>query len=155
MIMNKRPNKKNYSEESVAILRDKAIDKTKEMFLPNDKIIKIYLIGSSVKGDFGEYEPPGYRSSLFSDFDFIFFVEDDYIIPDLDKEPDGRPFPDDSLNLTYRIRKFVDDKYDAEVFFIRKSTMENKQIQKFAEAPGCEIPFAENSNWQHIVVYRR
>jgi predicted nucleotidyltransferase len=123
--------------------------------LHDEKIIKIYLIGSSVKGEFGEYEPPGFRGSLFSDFDFIIFVEDDYIIPDLEKEPDGRPFPDDSLNLAYRIRKYIQDKYDAEIFFVRRSTMEDKQIQKLAQAKGCEIPFDEKSTWPYIVVYQR
>lgn len=153
--MNNRPYKKIYREERVILLRNKAIEKIKKEFLPNEKIIKIYLIGSSLKHDFGQYDPPGFRGSLFSDFDFIFFVDDDYNIPELEREPDGRPFPDDSLNLAYRIKKFIKGIYDIEVFFIRKSTMNNKQIQKLAEAPGCEIPFNEKSQWQHIVVYQR
>lgn len=123
--------------------------------MPDEKIIKIFLIGSSVKGDFGEYDPPGFRGSVFSDFDFIIFVEDDYTIPELEKEPDGRPFPDDSLNLAYRIRKYIEGKYDAEVFFVRRSTLENTEIQKLAEAKGCEIPFDEKSKWGRIVVYQR
>jgi len=111
--------------------------------------------GSSIKNDFGEYDPPGFRGSMFSDFDFLIFVEDDYVIPELEKEPDGRPFPDNSLNLAYRIKNFIEDKYDAEIFFIRRSTMENKQIQKLAETKDCEIPFNEKSKWRHVVVYRR
>ncbi len=151
--MNNRPNKKIYSEETVTLLRNKAIEKIKAEFLPDEKIIKIYLIGSSLKNDFGEYDPPGFRGSMFSDFDFLIFIEDDFIIPDLKKEPDGRPFPDNSLNLAYRIKKYVEGIYDAEVFFIRRSTMENKQIQKLAEAKDCEIPFDEESQWSYIIVY--
>lgn len=124
-------------------------------FLPNDKIIKIYLIGSSIKNDFGEYDPPGFRGSLYSDFDFIIFVENDYLIPNLNPEPDAHPFPDESINLAYRIKNFVDDKYDAEIFFVRRSTMENDQFKELAEAQGCEIPFDDKSQWPLIVVYSK
>jgi len=154
--MNNRPHKKIYQEEAIKFLRNEAIEKIKAEFFPDKKIIKIYLIGSSVKNDFGQYDPPGFRGSLFSDFDFIFFVEEDYTIPAwLDREPDGRPFPNESLNLAYRIKKFIEGIYDVEVFFVRRSTMENKQIQKLAEAKDCEIPFDEKSKWKHTVVYQR
>lgn len=152
--MNNRPDKKKFSIDLVEKLRNNAIEKIKQKFLPDDKIIKIYLIGSSVKNDFGKYDPPGFRGSMYSDFDFIVFVEDDYIIPDLEKEPAGRPFPDDSLNLAYRLKNFVEDKYDAEIFFIRRGTMENVQIRESAEAKNCEIPFDEDSQWPHIIVYQ-
>ncbi len=153
--MNRRPQKKIFPVEMVNDLRIKAIEKIKAEFLPDEKIIKIYLIGSSVKGDFGEYDPPGFRGSLYSDFDFIIFVEDGYGIPDLEKEPNARPFPDDSINLAFRIRKYIEDKYDAEVFFVKRSTMEDKEIRALAEAKGCEIPFGENSSWPYIIVYQR
>jgi len=151
-----RPKKRIFPLSLQRTLRNQAIDKIKSKFLPDEKIIKIILIGSSVKNSFGEYDPPGFRRSLFSDFDFIIFVEDDYKIPKwLEREPDGKPFPDDKINLAYRIRNFVDNKYDAEVFFVRRSTMDDPEVEKLAEMPGCEIPFTENSKWKHIVVYLR
>ena len=122
--LKERPVKKSFSKEKIDSLRNQAIDKIKDKFLPNDKIIKIILIGSSVKNSFGEYEPPGFRGSIFSDFDFIIFVENDFEIPSwIDREPEGKPFPDDSMNLAYRNKEFIEDKYDVEVFFIRKSNI--------------------------------
>lgn len=126
------------------------------LVLPDEKVLKIYLIGSSIKGDFGEYKPPGFRGSLYSDFDFIVFVEDDFIIPEhMDRESDARPFPDNDLNLAYRIRRFVAGTYDAEVFFVQRSTMNNAAIAALAEAEGCEIPFSEQSRWPFVVVYQQ
>lgn len=61
-----RPKKKKYSLGLQKKLREKAIKKVKSLFLPNKQIIKIILIGSSVKGTFGKYEPPGFRGSLYS-----------------------------------------------------------------------------------------
>jgi len=152
----KRPEKKTYSAETTRLLRNRAVKKIKSIFLPDDKVIKIFLIGSSVKGHFGEYESPGFRGSLYSDFDFIIFVEDSYQISIcLKKQPDAKPFPKDDLNLSYRIKNFVDNKYDAEIFFVRRSTMENTEIERMAEKPGCEIPFSEKSRWKHIVIYSR
>ncbi|MAG47963.1 hypothetical protein CL617_05125 [archaeon] len=154
--LKKRPKKKIFQKEKIDFLRNKAIDKIKVKFLPDEKIIKIILIGSSVKNTFGEYEKPGFRGSLFSDFDFIIFVEDNYGIPKwLDKEPDGKPFPNDKLNLAYRSKNFLENMYDVEVFFVRRKTMENPEIENLAEMPGCEIPFSEKSKWKQIVVYSK
>ncbi|MFH1456288.1 MAG: hypothetical protein ABIF40_05050 [archaeon] len=111
-------------------------------------------MGSSVKGTFGKYEPPGFRGSLYSDFDFIVFVEDNYPIPKwLDREPDGKPFSKDELNLAYRNEKFIQDTYDVEVFFIRKSNMTNHKIQKLGELAG--IPMSDKSNHKHSVIYSK
>jgi len=77
-----RSSKHPFSLEVQNQLRDQAIEKIKSLLLPDDKIIKIILMGSSVKGAFGKYDSPGFRGSLYSDFDFIIFVEDDYVIPD-------------------------------------------------------------------------
>ena len=150
--MKNRPEKKNFPKEIIASLRKQAIEKIKSKLLPDDKIIKIILIGSAVKDTFGKYEPPGFRGSLYSDFDFIIFVEDDYLIPEwLDRQPEGKPFPDDRLNLAYRIKRFIEDKYDAEVFFIRKRTMDNPKIQQLGEQAG--IPMTSKSKHQHLVIY--
>jgi len=152
--MKKRPQKKVFQKEKIDYLRNQAIDKIKSKFLPDDKIIKIILIGSSVKNSFGEYEPPGFRGSMFSDFDFIIFIEDDYKIPQwLDKEPSGKPFPDDSINLAYRNKKFIENKYDVEVFFIKKSNMQNAKIQKLGEIAG--IPMTSKSKHKHFIVYSK
>ncbi|MBT7903246.1 hypothetical protein HN587_05265 [Candidatus Woesearchaeota archaeon] len=149
-----RPNKTIFSTENTHQLRNKAIKKLKNKLLPDNKIIKIILIGSSVKYQFGEYEPPGFRGSLFSDFDFIIFVEPDFIIPPwLDKEPDGKPFSEDSMNLAYRNKKFIDNKYDAEVFFIRKPNMENLKIQELGEQAG--IPMTSNSKHKQLIIYEK
>ena len=59
------------------------------------------------------------------------------------------------LNLAYRTKNFVENKYDVEIFFVRRSTMNNPEIEKLAEMPGCEIPFSEKSKWKHIVVYSK
>lgn len=149
--LEKRPQKRVFAKEEIDSLIDKAIQKIKEKFLPDEKIIKIVLIGSSVKNSFGEYVPPGFRGSLFSDFDFVVFVEDDFEIPEwLEKEERGKPFPDDEMNLAYRNKKFINDKYDVEVFFIRKSNMENPKIQELGELAG--IPMTSKSKHKHIIV---
>jgi len=146
-----RPNKTPFSNEEQIRLRDLAVSKIKELLLPDDKVLKIVLIGSSVKGHFGEYEPPGFRGSLFSDFDFIIFVSDDYQIPSwLDREPDGKPFADDALNLAYRSKNFVEDKYDAEVFFVRESSAKDPETCKHGEEAG--IPMTKESKHPHLVV---
>jgi len=151
-VQQKRPKKTHLPRKIQKSLKDKAIELIKSKLLPDSKIIKIVLIGSSLKGTFGEYEPPGFRGSLFSDFDFIVFVDDDYEIPDwMEREPDGKPFPDDKLNLAYRNKRLIDDKYDVEVFFIRWSNMNNPIIQKQGEEAG--IPMTKNTKHKHEVIY--
>lgn len=149
-----RPQKTVFGQKFQDELKQKAIQKIKEKFLPDEKIIKIVLIGSIAKGTFGKYEPPGFRGSLYSDFDFIIFTKDDYQIPSLlEREWNGRPFTDDALNLAYRSRKFVDDTYDAEIFFIRRKNMDNKDVQKQAEEAG--IAMSSKSNHPHIEVFAK
>lgn len=150
--MEKRPRKQSYSSEVIEQLRKKAIEKVLSKLLPSEKIIKICLIGSSVKNDFGKYEPPGFRGSLYSDFDFIIFVEDDYDIPLwLKIEPSGKPFSCDKMNLAYRNKNFIDDKYDVEIFFIRRKNMRDRNIQEEGELAG--IPMTSDSKNKHIVIY--
>ena len=152
--LKKRPQKKVFPKVKIDSLRNQAIEKIKSKLLPDEKIIKIILIGSSLKNSFGEYEPPGFRGSLFSDFDFIVFIEDDFKIPKwLDKEPDGKPFPNNAMNLAYRNKKFIDNKYDIEVFFIRKSNMHDPKIQELGELTG--IPMTQDSKHKHLVVYSK
>jgi len=152
--MKKRPQKKVFQVKEIKRLRNQAIEKIKIKLLPDEKIIKIILIGSSVENNFGEYEPPGFRGSLFSDFDFIVFVEDNYQIPKwLDKEPDGKPFPDDNMNLAYRNKRLVENKYDIEVFFIRESNMQNSKIQELGELAG--IPMTSDTKHKHLRIYSR
>jgi hypothetical protein len=149
-----RPKKHIFSKKRLQIIKEKAIKKIKSRFLQDDNIIKIILIGSSIKGSFGKYDPPGFRGSLYSDFDFIVFVEDDYIIPEwLEKEPDGKPFPKDKLNLAFRNRRFIEDKYDLEIFFIKRKNMQDKKIQKLGELAG--IPMTEDSRHKHIIIYSK
>lgn len=149
----KRPQKKVFPKAKIDSLRDQAIEKIKSR-LPDEKIIRIILIGSSVKDSFGEYDPPGFRGSLFSDFDFIVFVDDDFEIPGwLDREPDGKPFPDENMNLAYRNKKFIENKYDVEVFFIRKSNAQDPEIQRLGEEAG--IPMTSESRHKHIIVYSK
>ena len=152
--LKKRPQKKVFPKEEIDSLRNQAIDKIKSKLLPDDKIIKIILIGGSVKNTFGKYNHHGFRGSLFSDFDFIVFVEDDYEIPQwLDREPDGKPFPDDNMNLAYRNKKFIENKYDIEVFFIRKSNMEDSKIQELGELAG--IPMTSDTKHKHLIIYSK
>jgi hypothetical protein len=147
-----RPKKTVYPNEEIVRIRKLAIDKIKSKLLPDDKILKILLIGSSVKDSFGKYKKPGFRGSLFSDFDFIVIVREDFMIPKwLNREPNGKPFPEDSLNLAYRNKKFIEDKYDVEVFFIRKPNMQDSKIQKLGELAG--IPMTSDSKHKHLVVY--
>lgn len=147
-----RPKKTIYPNSKTIKLRNEAIETIKKKLLPNDLIIKIILIGSSVKGSFGKYNPPGFRGSLYSDFDFIVFVKDNYQIPVwLNKEPDGKPFPDDSKNLAYRNRKLIQDKYDFEIFFIQETTMNVPSYQKLGEEAG--IPMSEDSLHSHLIIY--
>ena len=150
--LKKRPLKKVFLKKEIDSLKEKAINEIKSRLLPDKKILKIVLIGSSVDNTFGKYESPGFRGSLYSDFDFIVFVEDDYEIPKwLNREPDGKPFPDDSINLAYRNKKLVEDKYDIEVFFIRKSNMQDSKIQGLGELAG--IPMTLNSKHKHLIIY--
>ena len=153
--LKKRPPKKVFKDTKIIdSLREKAIKKVKLKLLPDEKIIKIIMIGSSVKYTFGEYDPPGFRGSLFSDFDFIIFVEDDYEISEwLNREPDGKPFPEDSMNLAYRNKKFIDNKYDIEVFFLRRSSLNKSDIREQGELAG--IPMSSKTEHRHIVVYDR
>lgn len=152
--LKKRPPKKVFQKEEIDSLRNQAIEKVKSKLLPDEKIIKIILIGSSVKGSFGEYDPPGFRGSLFSDFDFIIFVENDYEIPKwLEKEPDGKPFPDDNMNLAYRNKKFIEDKYDIEVFFLRRNNIDKPSIQEQGELAG--IPMTTSTKHKHLIVYEK
>lgn len=152
--LKKRPQKKVFQKEKIDCLRNQAIDKIKARLLPDEKIIKITLMGSSVKNTFGEYEPPGFRDSLFSDFDFIIFVEDNYKIPPwLDRKSDGKPFPEDIMNLAYRNKKFIENKYDVEVFFIRKSNMQDSKILELGELAG--IPMTSKSKHKHFIVYTK
>lgn len=152
--LKKRPQKRVFQKEVIDFLRNQAIKKIKSKLLPDEKIIKIILIGSSIKTDFGKYRSPGFRGSLFSDFDFIVFIEDDYEIPQwLDREPNAKSFPDDSMNLAYRNKKFVEDKYDVEVFFIRKSNMQDSKIQELSELAG--IPMISDSKLKQLVIYSK
>ncbi len=152
--MIKRPPKKIYHIQEIEKLRNRAIEKIKTLFLPDEKIIKICLIGSSVKNNFGKYDPPGFRGSLYSDFDFIVFVEDNYKIPKwVIKEPLGKPFSRDEINLAYRIKNFIDNKHDAEIFFIRKKNMHNKQIQEEGELAG--IPMTPKSKNLSILIFEK
>jgi hypothetical protein len=152
--LKKRPLKKRLPADLVESLKKQAVAKLKSKLLPDDKIIKIILIGSTLKNSFGQYDPPGFRGSLYSDFDFIIFVEDNYVIPKwLEREPDGKPFPDNELNLAYRSRKFIENKYDAETFFIKRSNMINPKIQELGELAG--IPMTETSKHKHLVVYSK
>ena len=150
--LQKRPQKKVFRKEKIDSLRNQAIEKIKSKLLPNEKIIKIILIGSSIKNSFGEYEQPGFRGSLFSDFDFIVFVKDDFEIPKcLEREPDGNPFPEDSMNLAYRNKEFIENKYDVEVFFIKNANVQDPKIQELGELAG--IPITSDSKHKHLIVY--
>lgn len=111
-------------------------------------------MGSVIKNTFGRYEPPGFRGSLYSDFDFIIFVKENYKIPKwLRKEPTAKPFPDNKLNLAYRNKRFIDRKYDVEVFFIREKNMNNKKIQKLGEK--ASIPMTKKSKHKFLVIYAK
>ena len=46
--LKKRPQKKVFQKEEIDSLRNQAIEKVKSKLLPDEKIIKIILIGSSV-----------------------------------------------------------------------------------------------------------
>ena len=149
-----RPKKILFSKRTQERLRSKVIEKIKLKLLPDNKIIKIILIGSSIKNSFGKYAPPGFRGSLYSDFDFIVFVKDNYKIPKwLRKEPDGKPFPEDKLNLAYRNKKFIDKKYDVEIFFVRRKTTLSRKYRKQAEEAG--IPMSNKSKHKHLIIYEQ
>ncbi len=141
-----------YALEEQLRLRALAIEKIKQVMLPDVGITKILLIGSSVKGNFGEYSPPGFRGSLYSDFDFIVYVTDDYIIPStVTREPRARPFEKHELNEAYRIEIFIEDKYGAEVFFVRAATLADAIVCAEGEMAG--IPMTEETNNPFITVY--
>lgn len=152
--MKERPRKESFSSEKIALLKEKAIKMVISKFLPDEKIISICLMGSSVKNTFGKYDPPGFRGSLYSDFDFIIFVENDYEIPQwLNREPSGKPFSSDKMNLAYRNRNFIDDTYDVEIFFIRRKNMHDEKIQEEGERAG--IPMTPKSKNIHLIVYTK
>ena len=147
-----RPKKAIFSLTEQARLRSLAVQRLKDLLLPDDSILGIVLIGSSVKGEFGKYDPPGFRGSMYSDFDFIIFVKDDYEVPsDLIPEPDGKPFKESELNLAYRIRNFVENKYDAEIFFVRESTVGDPLL--CAEGERAGIPVSKANSTMKIIFY--
>ena len=147
-----RPKKTIFPTGEIKRLRELAIEKIKSKLLPDAGVLKILLIGSSVKGSFGEYEAPGFRGSLYSDFDFIIFVKEDYEIPSwLERELDGKPFSEDRLNLAYRSCNLVEGKYDAEIFFIRESSLNDSNI--LGDAEGAGIPMSFESKHKHLVIY--
>lgn len=147
-----RPSKTPFPILEQERLRALAINKIKNTFLPNDGVRKIILIGSSVKDTFGEYQPPGFRGSLFSDFDFIVFVANDYQIPaDLEREVSAKPFPADTLNLAYRVKKFVENTFDAKIFFVREHSLSDIDFRNTAEAEG--IPLVDESGHPKLIVY--
>ena len=147
-----RPSKKPLPQEEQLRLRSIAVTAIKGLLLPNPDILKIVLIGSSVKATFGQYDPPGFRGSLFSDFDFIVYVKDDYLIPSsLEQEPDGKPFADAELNLAYRVKNFVEGTFDAEIFFVREGSLQNEQICTEGERAG--IPMNNDSQHAHLVIF--
>lgn len=147
-----RPQKTPFPIQKQLELQALAIEKIKTTLLPNAGIKKIVLIGSSVKGTFGTYASPGFRGSLYSDFDFIIFVTDAYQIPKtLTPEPDGKPFDEDELNLAYRESNFLLNKYDAEIFFIRESSLNNPKVITAAEQAG--IPATKQSKHPSVQVY--
>lgn len=148
-----RPIKTPFDPAKQERLRNLAIEAIKRFLLPNDQIVKIILIGSSIRSSFGKYESPGFRGSLFSDFDFIIFVKDAYDIPtSLEREMDGKPFQNNDLNLAYRKRQFVEGLYDAEIFFIHESTLSDSSAQKEAELAGIPIP-GSSTKHPFIAVY--
>ncbi len=57
------------------------------------------------------------------------------------------------MNLAYRNKKFVEDKYDVEVFFIRKSNMQDSKIQELSELAG--IPMISDSKLKQLVIYSK
>ncbi len=69
----------------------------------------------------------------------------------LDREPYGKPFSDDKMNLAYRNKKFIENKYDIVVFFIKKSNMQNPKIQELGELAG--IPMTRNSKYKHLIIH--
>jgi hypothetical protein len=147
-----RPLKTPFPLEEQVRLRTLATEAIRSLLLPSSGIQRILLIGSSVKGSFGQYQPPGFRGSLFSDFDFIVYVKDGYAIPSiLQREPDGRPLSRDDLNLAYRIKNLVEERYDAEIFFVRSSTLLDASI--CAEGERAGIPMRTESLHSNIVVF--
>ncbi len=148
-----RPTKTPFILSEQVRLRGLAIQAIKELLLPNEDIIKIILIGSSVKGTFGRYDPPGFRGSLYSDFDFIVFVRDGYVIPTcLKREINGRPFQDEKYDLAYRKERIVEEKYDCEIFFVREGTMGEADVVERGETAGIPMQEATTRN-KFIVVY--
>ena len=57
------------------------------------------------------------------------------------------------MNLAYRNKKFVEDKYDVEVFFIRKSNMQDSKIQELSELAG--IPMTSDSKLEQLIIYSK
>jgi len=55
--------------------------------------------------------------------------------------------------LAYRNKNFVDDKYDAEIFFIREANMHKQDI--IEEGEGAGIPMTENSKHKYIIIYSK
>jgi predicted nucleotidyltransferase len=150
-----RPEKKSFSLPEQERLRTLAVQEIYRLLLPDEDIIKIILIGSSVKGTFGEYAPPGFLGHLFSDFDFIVFVKDNYDVPaGLEREPDGRPFENEALDHAYRVSKIVEGRYDVEVFFVYESSLLDGATLEKGEEAGLPMGVATTKN-PFLQVYPR
>ena len=71
----------------------------------------------------------------------------------LNKEPTGKPFSDNKLNLAYRNKKFIDNKYDVEIFFIKEKSLNDPTIIEEAENAG--IPLKNKSKNKYLIIFNK
>ena len=123
----------------------KAKDFILKDLLPNDKINKIIVLGSIVKGTFGRYEK-AFKKRRYSDIDVLLLVENDFKVPKR-----WKTHLKSHLYNVYDIRK-LDNKVLIQYIVCKKRSYQNKKHQKEAEKWGVPL-LLKKSKHKFIVLY--
>jgi len=115
--------------------------------LPNPKINRMIIIGSSVKKKFGKYEKQ-FKNRIYSDIDVIVFVEDSF-------KPSKKWKKHFFCKLynVYEIKR-LEKKYLIHYAFTKKSIYTKKKYQKEAEKYGIALAL-KKSKHKYITWYEK
>ena len=61
--------------------------------------------------------------------------------------------PTNFSHKKFRHKNFIEEKYDAEIFFIREANMHNEKIVSWGEEAG--IAMSDKSKHKNIIIYKK